>query len=136
MSRHDAIGEEEASPYIEAVRNALRGHLWNWARWTWHDALPDLDCGGPSWAEFWKPSGNARDYGWGDPTPPEAPPVPIDEKDAARIDRLLMRLAWKHRRILIRHFAHRDRQRQEDVDHACVRLYELMQPIDAERVVR
>lgn len=103
----------EADP-LAVIKTRLR----NWGRWTRVDAIPDLQVAPPSiYAAYsarkaWEPA-------WGDPSPPEAPPMPVNEADAQEIESALLRLSRRTMLLLRNHYAFDAHYPREQVDAAC-----------------
>lgn len=106
----------------QAQVDAIRAALHNWVRYSTRDAIPDLDVGGPPWAQYWRASGADRDYGWGDPAPPESLPEPVNEQDALDLDRRILLLPDQHRTVIVRHFIYGKPYHQDRITIACLML--------------
>jgi hypothetical protein len=114
----------------------LRNHrLPNWGSWGRQDTdRPDPEaCGRSPSADFdpskdWEP-------GWGDmDAVPEAPPMPIDHRDADLLDGYIRQMPAVHREIIRKHYYKRMLQPWDVLDTACRALLDMVQA--NKRVVR
>ena len=74
----------------------IKSRLHNWARWSRHDCLPNLDAKLSALWSQWIPK-QAWDTGWGDVGAPEERSKDIDNRDAELIDHHLVWLTMVHR---------------------------------------
>ena len=76
----------------------------NWAAWARSDAMPKLGFPEPPIFSEWIPR-NGWESGWGDAEAiPASPNACIDDLEAERVDRLLLRLRVRYWSILRRHY--------------------------------
>jgi len=61
----------------------------------------------------------AWEDGWGDPAPPEPPPLPISEHDAIAVESALLTLPSRTMRLLRNHFAFAAYYPREEIDASC-----------------
>jgi hypothetical protein len=107
-------------PYDDVLRL-----LHNWVRWT-QTAFPDLGVQPPPWAEYFRPN-LAWDETWGDPDASPEPPTPsVDEREAERLDKVLMSLAKVHLLTIKRHYINRRHQPRERLDEAIRALGDIL----------
>jgi hypothetical protein len=103
----------------------IKARLHNWARWSRHDCLPNLDAKLSALWSQWIPR-QAWDCGWGDVGAPEERAKDIDNRDAELIDHHLIWLALVHRSTIKQHYLEHNGQRREQLDEACRALEDLM----------
>ena len=103
----------------------IHDRLYNWARWSRHEAMPDLGCKPPPIFAYWIPA-QAWDAGYGDTGAPEELPKSIDVRDAELLDHHIVWLALVHRTTIKRHYLEHIRQMRDQLDEACRALEDLM----------
>ena len=103
----------------------MHDRLYNWARWSRHDALPNLDVKQPSIFAMFLPR-LALDSGYGDYGPPSEYPTSIDTRDAELVDRHIGWLTMSHRSIIKLHYIEHHGQERLRLDEACRALEDLM----------
>ena len=117
------------SPYIDDALAAIKGRLWNWGRWTRQGLGPNLGYpAGSPWAQGWIPAQAWDRQGWGDMGPPEPAPIPVDVRDAVRVDDAIRQL-WgsEHYHVIKRHYHLDMRQHRDDLDRALRSLLHILE---------
>lgn len=105
----------------------MREHrLPNWGAWGRQDQdKPNSQRPGGSICVDFNPS---KDWepGWGDmDAVPEAPPIPIDHRDAENLDGYIRQLGQEHRETIRRHYYKDQRQQWERLDAAVRALLDI-----------
>lgn len=117
----------DISTYHDDPLRFTKERLCNWGRWTRRGLGPNL--GYPPcvpWARGWIPA-HGWDLGWGDQGAPLPPPMPVDHRDADRVDGALRQLCGsEHFIVLKRHYAKDLRQQREDLDRAIRALLHIL----------
>ena len=110
---------------IDELDAAMR----NWARWAHDKVRPEQDIPEPPIFQAWRPIGDARDAGWGDPVPGDRIDDAIDWAAAEALDRVLLRLPVSRWYTLRRHYFIHATQPEIELQ-ACLRaLGDLLHPI-------
>ena len=96
--------------------------LQNWQRWAHHLAKPSLEIPEPPAFQYWRPHGDSREPGWGDPVPGDRIEDSIDNHAAEATDYLLLRLHVREFTCLHRHY-YQQRTQPELELQAALRAY-------------
>lgn len=89
--------------------------LYNWGRWGRQDSCrPDPNRLGSAFARYMKDDEDDKDY----ESVPEPPSIPIDPRDAEKLDAHILRLPSHHKDVIRRHYYREQRMPRLLLDEA------------------